>query len=131
MSFGLKSAPATFQQMMDHALKGIIEKLFVYLDNIVVFGSTIEEHEENSRVLPDQVRETGLRLQPDKCEYLRLELEYLGYLITADGVEHNPVKILAVKDFKIPKCLRDVQSFLGLAAYCREFIKNFLLKKQT
>ena len=71
------------------------------------------------------LRETGLKLQPDKCEYLRPELEYLGHIITAEGVKPNPAKTEAVKNFKQPKNVTEVQSFLGLAGYYRKFIKNF------
>ena len=126
MPFGLKNAPATFQRMMDNALRGLVGKhCFVYLDDIVIFGKTIEEHNENLILLLDRLKNVGLKLQPDKCEYLRPELEYLGHLITADGVKPNPEKIKAVKEFRIPANVTEIQSFLGLAGYYRKFIKNF------
>lgn len=101
MPFGLKNAPATFQRMMDTALRGLIGKTcFVYLDDIVVFGTTLQEHHENLIILLNRLRSTGLKLQPDKCEYLRPELEYLGHLITKDGVKPNPEKLKAIRDFK-------------------------------
>ena len=126
MPFGLKNAPATFQRMMDNALRGLVGKYcFVYLDDIVVFGKTLQEHNDNLRLLLQRLRETGLKLQPDKCEYLRPELEYLGHLITAKGVKPNPAKTEAVKNFKQPKDVTEIQSFLGLAGYYRKFIKNF------
>ncbi|XP_033212210.1 uncharacterized protein LOC117169812 [Belonocnema kinseyi] len=116
MPFGLKNSPATFQRMMDNALRGLVgKKCFVYLDDIVVFGSTLEEHNENLVSLFDRLRETGLKLQPDKCEYLRPEFKYLGHLLTEDGVKPNPAKIQAVRDFKPPQNVTQVQSFLGLA----------------
>ena len=91
MPFGLKNAPATFQRMIDNALRGLVGKhFFVYLDDIVIFGKTIEEHSENLILLLDRLKNVGLKLQPDQCEYLRPELEYLGHLITADGVNPNP-----------------------------------------
>jgi Reverse transcriptase (RNA-dependent DNA polymerase). len=97
----------------------------VYLDDIIVFGNTIEEHNENLIKLLERLRKLGLKLQPDKCEYLRPELEYLGHLITKDGVKPNPAKINTVKNFKNPLNVTQVQSFLGLAGYYRKFIKNF------
>ena len=100
MPFGLKNAPATFQRMIDNALSGLIGKIcFAYLDDIIVFGSTMQEHNKNLVTLFDRLRQTGLKLQPDKCEYLRPELEYLGHVITADGVKPNQNKIKAVMDF--------------------------------
>ena len=126
MPFGLKNAPATFQRMMDNALRGLIRKqCFVYLSDSVVFGSTLQEQNKNMIDLFDRLQKTGLKLQPDKCEYLRPELEYLGHLITKDGVKPNPAKIQAVRDFKTSQNVTQVQSFLGLAGYYRKFIKNF------
>ena len=98
---------------------------FVYLDDIQVLGNTIEEHNQNLVKLLKRLRQVGLKLQPNKCEYLRPELEYLGHLITKDGVKLNPEKIEAIKNFIIPKNVTNVQSFLGLAGYYRKFIKNF------
>ena len=90
--------------MMDNALRGLIGKnCFVYLDDIVVYGSTIKEHNNNLKTLFERLRTTGLKLQPDKCEFIRPELEYLGHIISADGVKPNPSKIEAVKNFPVPK----------------------------
>ena len=126
MPFGLKNAPATFQRMMDTALRGLINNhCFVYLDDIIIFGQSIEEHNKNLAIILQRLREVGLKVQPDKCEFLKPELEYLGHLVTANGVKPNPEKIEAVKNFKLPKNPTDVKSFLGLAGYYRKFIRNF------
>ena len=128
MPFGLKNAPAIFRRMMDNALGGLIGKLcFVYLDDILVFGSTLQEHNKNMIDLFDRLQKTGLKLQPDKCDYLWPELKYLGHLITKDGVKPNPAKIQAVRDFKTPQNVTQIESFLGLAGYYRKFIKNFVM----
>ena len=124
--FELNNAPATFQRMMDTALRGLIGKIcFVYLDDIVIFGSCIEEHHQNLVILLGRLRQTGLRLQPDKCEYLRPELEYLGHFITAEGVKPNSKKLEVVLNFKKPSNPTDVQEFLGRSGYYRKFIKDF------
>ena len=73
----------------------------------------------------ERIKKLGLKLEPAKCEYLGPELEYLGHLITADGVKPNPVKIKAVKEFKKLTDVKQVQSFLGLAGYYRKLINNF------
>lgn len=126
MPFGLKNAPATFQRMIDTALRGLIGKnYFVYLDDIITFGNTIEEHNQNLAKLFQRLRDTELKLQVDKCEFLKPELEYLGHLITPSGVKPNPAKLSAIKNFKIPKNVTQVKSFLGLTGYYRNFIKNF------
>lgn len=126
MPFGLKNAPATFQRMMDTALRGLINKhCFVYLDDIIIFGQSIEEHNRNLAIVLQRLRELGLKLQPDKCEFLKPELEYLGHIVTSEGIKPNPKKLEAVQNFKIPKTPTDVKSFLGLAGYYRKFIRNF------
>lgn len=113
MPFGLRNAPATFQRMMDRALKRLIGKIcFVYLGEIVIFGSTLQEHNHNLLTLFERLRQTGLKLQPDKCEYLQPELEYLGHCITKDGVKPNPAKLAAVMDFKQSESEKEVKSFL-------------------
>ena len=126
MPFGLKNAPATFQRMMDTALTGLINRYcFVYLDDIIIFGQSIEEHNKNLAIILQRLRELGLKIQPDKCEFLKPELEYLGHIVTAEGVKPNPKKIEAVKNFKIPTNPTKVKSFLGLSGYYRKFIRNF------
>ena len=126
MPFGLKNAPATFQRMMDTPLRGLINKhCFVYLDDIIIFGHSIEQHNQNLAIVLQRLRELGLKMQPDKCEFLKPELEYLGHVITAEGVKPNPNKIEAVRNFKTPTTPTEVKSFLGLAGYYRKFIRNF------
>lgn len=126
LPFGLKNSPPTFQRMMDTALKGLIGKIcFAYLDDIVVFGSTLEEHYRNVVVILERLRVTGLKLQPDKCEFLRPELEFLGHVITEEGVKPNPNKNSAVRDLKQPRNQKEVISFFGLSGYYRKFIKNY------
>lgn len=125
MPFGLKNAPATFQRMIDTALRGLVNKYcFVYLDDIIIFGSTIQQHNDNLGIVLQRLRELGLKIQPDKCEFLKPELEYLGHVITSEGISPNPKKIEAVNNFKVPRTPTEVKSFLGLAGYYRKFIKN-------
>lgn len=86
MPFGLKNAPATFQHMIDTALRGLINNhCFVYLDDIIIFGQSIEQHNTNLSIVLQRLRVLGLKIQPVKCEFLKPELEYLGHLVTADG----------------------------------------------
>ncbi|XP_043475954.1 uncharacterized protein LOC122507359 [Leptopilina heterotoma] len=141
MPFGLKTAPATFQRLMDLTLTGLIgTELFVYLDDIVIYADTLEEHERKFNNLAERLRNANLHLQPDKCEFLRPEVGYLGHIIDKNGVRPDPRKIIAVKNFPIPKTTKNIKQFLGLAGYYRRFIENFskiahplnqLLKKDT
>jgi len=87
MPFDLKNAFLTFQRMINKGLKRLIKNnCFVYMDNIIVYGKTIEEYNRNLRLLFERLRQVELKLQSDKCEYLKLELEYLGHVISERGI---------------------------------------------
>jgi len=126
MPFGLKNAPATFQRLMDQVLPGLqgIE-LFVYLDDIVIYARSLEEYEIKFQRLMKRLSEANLFLQPDKYEFLKREVAYLGYIITENRVRSDPKKIMAVKNFPTPKIRKNIKQFLGLAGYYRRFIENF------
>src|SRR5436190_4917647 len=126
MPFGLKNAPSTFQRLMNFVLKDFINKIcFVYLDDIIILGTSLEEHLENIQKIFSKLREANLKIQLDKCEFLRKEVAYLGHVITTDGIKPNPDKICAIKKFPIPKTTKEIKSFLGLLGYYRRFISNF------
>lgn len=141
MPFGLKNAPSTFQRLMNVVLSGLQgPHCFTYMDDIVVLGSSLQNHIENLRLVFGKLRKHGLKLQPDKSEFLHKEVQYLGHIITDKGVKPDPKKIQCVQNFPVPKCPRDIKSFLGLVGYYRRFIENFshiskpltsLLKKDT
>ena len=126
MPFGLKNAPATFQRLMDQVLTGLQGvELFVYMDDIVVYASSLEEHNIKMNKLMDRLRAANLMLQPDKCEFLRHEVTYLGHIIGENGIRPDPQKISAVKNFPTPKNIKNIRQFLGLAGYYRRFISDF------
>ena len=126
MPFGLKTAPATFQRLMDLTLTGLVgTELFVYLDDIVIYANTLEENEIKFNNLAERLRKANLHLQPDKCEFLRPEVGYLCHIIVTNGVRPDPKMIIAVKNFPVPKTQKNVKQFLGLAGYYRWFIDGF------
>jgi hypothetical protein len=115
-------------------------KCLVYLDDIVIFGETLQVHNEKLREVLGKMRKHNLKLQPDKCEFLRKEVAFLGHVITKDGVKPDEKKVEAVRNFPVPTCTRTLKSFLGLAGYYRRFLPNFsriakplteLLRKNT
>ena len=94
MPFGLKTAPSTFQRLMDQVLSGLQGlQLFVYMDDIVVYSSSLEEHSQKLKKLLGRLKTAGLTLQPEKCHFLRREITYLGHVITENGVKPDPRKI--------------------------------------
>ena len=128
MPFGLKNAPATFQKLMNTVLSGLQGiHCYVYLDDIVIYSFDLNTHIEKLQKVFDRLRYFNLKLQPDKCEFLRREVNYLGHIITDEGVKPNPEKVKAVRDFPIPRTQKDIKSFLGLISYYRRFIPNFSL----
>ncbi|CAK9824012.1 Retrovirus-related Pol polyprotein from transposon 297 [Anthophora retusa] len=141
MPFGLRNAPATFQRLMDSILSGLQgTELFVYLDDIVIYASSLSEHKAKFNRLAERLRRANLKLQPSKCSFLRREVAYLGHIISDEGVKPCPTKISAVKNFPGPKNAKTVREFLGLAGYYRRFINKFshitkpltaLLRKDT
>ena len=97
MPFGLNNAPARFQRLMDRVLTGLQGvELFVYMDDIVVYGCSLEDHAQKLRALLGRLKGAGLSLQPEKCQFLRKEIIYLGHVISETGVKPDPRKIEAV-----------------------------------
>ena len=126
MPFGLKGAPARFQRLMDHVLLGLQGiKCFVYVDDLVLYAQTLEEHNSKLIEIFDRFRLHNLKIQTDKCEFLKDEIVYLGHTITKEGVSPNPGKIQAVIDYPVPTTTKQVKQFVALCSYYRKFVLNF------
>jgi hypothetical protein len=126
LAFGLTNAPGTFQRLMNHVLRKEIGKsCLVYLDDIIVFSKTIEEHVENLRRIFALLKEANLKLNLIKCKFLAEVVHYLGHVITAEGTRPDPEKIEKIANYKKPETSGELLSFLGLASYYRRFINNF------
>lgn len=126
MPFGLCNAPATFQRLMNMVLKGLTFKAcLVYLDDVIIFGRSEQEHNENLRKVFQRIRSAGLKLQPGKCVFMQSQVKYLGHVISAEGVKPDDDKIAAVQKWPEPTSSDKLSSFLGFAAYYRNFVRNF------
>jgi hypothetical protein len=101
------------------------EYVSVYLDDILVFSRTLEDHLSHLKAVILRIDEVGLKLKPTKCKFAQRELEYLGHVVSRDGLNANPRLITAVKEFPAPLSAHDVRRYLGLASYYRRFISNF------
>ena len=126
MPFGLVNAPATFQRLMEVVLTGLARSVcVVYLDDVLVFGCTMTEHNANLSQVMDRLRKAGLKLRPGKCRFALTEVEYLGHVISEKGVRADPKKVEAVQKFPVPHDVKSLRSFLGLASYYRKFVPGF------
>ena len=114
MPFGLTNAPATFQRLMDFVLTGLHwSHCLVYLDDVIIFGKTFDEHLERLQVVLNRLNQAGLTLKPSKCQWAKLEVRFLGHLISGDGIKPDPGKFAAVAKFPKPKNKTEVRAFLG------------------
>ncbi|GBG77378.1 hypothetical protein CBR_g23709 [Chara braunii] len=141
MPFGLTNAPATFQHCMNDLFKPWLDKfVVVYLDDILVFSKTLQEHQGHLRQVLEKLREANFKINAKKCEWAKTQVLYLGHVLDGDGIKPEDSKIAAIRDWPTPRTLTELRSFLGLANYYRNFVRNFstiaaplrrLLKKEA
>lgn len=125
MPQGVTNAPSTFQRLMERCMGDMhLKDALVFLDDVIVFSRTLEEHERLMKVLT-RLKEFGLKLSPDKCVFFQTSVRYLGHVVSRNGVETDPGKISALKTWPVPKTLRELRSFLGFAGYYRRFVKGY------
>jgi ribonuclease HI len=126
VSFGLTNAPSYFMNMMNKVFMDELEKcVVVFIDDILVYSQTAEEHEEHLRIVLGKLRQHQLYAKFSKCEFWIEEVAFLGHVLSAKGVAVDPSKIEAVSKWQSLKSMTEIRSFLGLAGYYRRFIENF------
>ena len=124
--FGLTNAPSAFQSFMNDTLRPFLGQFcLVYLDDIIVFSKSEEEHTEHLRRVFTVLREKNLYVNPAKCTLFSKEVSYLGHIVSGDGLKADPRKTKVVQDWPTPQDKHDVRAFLGLANYFRRFIRNY------
>ena len=130
MSFGLVNAPSTFQRCMDKVLAGLKWNCVqIYLDDSIIANASFEEHLQDILKVLTRFEEAGLKMKASKCHFCCSQVEYLGHLITKDGIRANPDKITAISKWEIPTTPANLHSFLGLAGYYRRLILKFAEKE--
>ena len=130
MPFGLSNAPAVFQELMSVLLQGCNNFATAYLDDIMIFSSTLEEHLEHLSIIFGKLRQHNLKLKLKKCSFLKIETNYLGFVISENGIKPDEKKVEAIRSLPVPTCVREVRSFIGMCSYYRRFIPNFSQKAE-
>jgi hypothetical protein len=126
VSFGLTNAPAYFMNLMNKVFMDELDKfVVVFINDILIYSSTAEEHEQHLRVVLEKLRQNQLYAKFSKCDFWLEEVAFLGHVLTSEGITVDPAKIEAVKEWEQPRNVTDIRSFLGLAGYYRRFIENF------
>jgi hypothetical protein len=126
MSFGLTNAPAYFMNLMNKVFMKFLDKfVVVFIDDILVYSKTKEEHAEHLRLVLGTLREHQLYAKFSKCEFWLKEVGFLGHVISAGGVSVDPSKITSILERKAPTNPTEVQAFLGLAGYYQKFVEGF------
>ena len=125
MPFGLCGAPATFQRMMDQIIKGLYKFTNAYLDDLIIFSTSWEDHLIHLRTVLSRLQELGLTTKPSKCQFAMTECTYLGHVVGNGVVKPEEGKLRAIEQFQRPKTKKQIRTFLGLTGYYRRFIPNY------
>ena len=141
MPFGLTNAPATFQYFMNDIFHDMIDvHLIIYLDDLLIYSKDEETHRHHVRQVLERLRQYNLHARPEKCEFHTKSVEYLGVIVSPEGVRMDPLKVKAILDWPAPTKVKELQSFLGFANFYRRFLDNYsgivvpltrLLRKNT
>lgn len=126
LPFGLTTAPSTFERCMETILRGLQwQTCLVYLDDVIVFSKTFEEHLKRLDDVLRRIKDAGLKLKPSKCSFIQSRVSFLGHVVSVNGLETDPEKTKAVQNWSQPKDVTQVRAFLGFCSYYRRFIENF------
>ena len=122
--FGLAQAPAFFQLLMNKVLKGL-KFAMTYLDDIIIFSQDELQHLEHLEIVFSHLREAGLKMKCSKCNFFKGEIQYLGHLISPEGINPLPNKLDSIRHMPVPNSVKEIKQSLGLTGYYRKFVPRF------
>jgi hypothetical protein len=126
MPFGLTNAPATCMRMMNDILRDYLDKICIaYLDDILVYSKTAQQHIKDVKEVLMALMKAQLLCKPEKCEFHKEKVEFLGYVVTPGGLSMDPTKVNTILDWNQPTNVKEVQSFLGFANFYRRFVMGY------
>ena len=125
MPFGLCNAPEKFQELMSRVLRDCSEFALPYLDYIIIFSKSFEDHVKHLELVCSKLREHKLKLKISKCHFAQAKTNYLGFIVNGQGIRPDPNKIQSIRDLPTPTSVRDVRAFIGMCSYFRRIIPNF------
>jgi hypothetical protein len=126
LPFGLSNAPTTFMRLMNDVLFPYLDKfVIVYLDDILIFSRTREEHLQHLRLVLEKLRQHQLYVKSSKCEFMKTKIDFLGHLVSSEGILPQEEKTRAISSWPTPKNLQDIRTFLGLDNYYHKFVPRF------
>lgn len=126
MPFGLTNSPATYQRLMENILAYLNLKVCcVFIDDVIIFGRTFEEHLHNIQLVFNKIKEATLKIDPSKCQFFKRKVKFIGHIVSERGIEIDTEKTDKVVNWPKPRTPEDVRRFLGFVGYYRRFIENF------
>ncbi len=126
LPMGLCNAPSTFQRIMNQVFWDLLDRgVLVYLDDIFIYSKTIEDHKKLLHEVFQRLKKYKLYLKATKCNLFLEKVAFLGHIVTSEGLSVDPSKVDTIKNWPLPRGVKDVQSFLGLANYYRRFVLRF------
>ena len=126
MPFGLTNAPASFMCLMNNILSKYLDKfVIVFIDDILIYSKNEQEHQNHLRIVLHILREHQLYAKFSKCEFYQGRIQYLGHVISEEGISVDPDKIKAITEWPIPRDVFDIRSFMGITGYYQRFSEGF------
>jgi len=126
LPMGLTNAPAVFQTQMNKMFSPLLNScVLIYLDDLLIFSKSVEDHLRDLRAVLSLLRQNKLRLKLRKCEFFKRELKFLGHVVSARGIYPDPAKVAVIRDWPTPKTVMELRAFLGLANFFRKYIQGY------